>query len=116
MISCQQSFSCTGGFSNGLSSNDNNIVGGTLDWIPPIDLKMLIATLVKPVKDGQFTYPRVAHGGQPGDGAWLNEKGIGYKDFSRFIKKGPQDAGIDQNNVSDKLFKTSSSAEDFIKN
>ena len=103
---------CTGGMALGFPAGDNNLIGATLDWNGPANLSMLKAKLVT---DGKYRYLRVAFGGQPGDGAWLNEKGLGYKDFSRLIGSAYlTKIEIDQEMVSDQLMKTSDSAKSFI--
>ena len=103
---------CTGGLSLGFPGGGQNMIGATLDWSSVLDLSMMKATLV--VSSGGYRYLRIAYGGQPGDGAWINEKGVGYKDFSRLITNGPDVPEIDQNVVSDQLMKGSDSAKKLI--
>jgi hypothetical protein len=103
---------CTGGLSLGVPGGGQNMIGATLDWSSVLDLSMMKATLV--VSSGGYRYLCVAYGGQPGDGAWINEKGVGYKDFSRWITNGPDFPEIDQNVVSDQLMKNSDQAKQLI--
>jgi hypothetical protein len=92
---------CTGGLSLGFPGGGQNMIGATLDRSSVLDLSMMKATLV--VSSGGYRYHRVAYGGQPGDGARINAKGVGYKDFSRWITDGPDVPEFDQNVVSDQL-------------